>query len=322
MINVDKIFDEYTKGAYEGVLYGDIKDEKFNIQYGIDLDKKIAIGGVTKLFTVSCILRLIENKKLIFDSKLPTFLSSDECKGLCNYKGTDYSESITLRDLLFQTSGLPDYYNFAVKPQIARGDVKYTFDDKLEWTKELNGVSKPGKNSYYSNMNADLLARIVEKVTGKNIIDVYKDYIFTPLNLKNTYIPENDKVYIPTIMHEGKIIKRVSLLNSSMGSGGIISTSRELMKFIKAFFNGWLFDEGLLRKLMDYSSIENGIPNTLYGGGLMKIKSKRNIIGHMGYTGAFAFADPDKKAFFVGYLAVDGVQQVLPKMLQEIFEKV
>ena len=73
---------------------------------------------------------------------------------------------------------------------------------------------------------------------------------------------------------------------------------------------------------MDFSSIENGIPNTLYGGGLMKIKSKRNIIGHMGYTGAFAFADPDKKAFFVGYLAVDGVQQVLPKMLQEIFEKV
>ena len=319
--NFEKIFNEAAKNAYEGVLYGEINNERFNCQYGIDLDKKIALGGVTKLFTIACVLRLIENKKLILDSKIPIYLDEEQCKNLCNLKGTDHSKVISVRDLIYQTSGINDYFNEFVRPQISRGDVKYTFEDKLEWTKQLSGINRPGKVAYYSNLNFDLLTFIVEKITGKKIDEVYKEYIFGPLNLKSTFLPKEDSKVIPALFFDGKPLKRNSLLISSYGSGGLISTPRELMKFIKAFFNGWLFDENLISKLTEFNPMENGLPNVLYGGGLMKIKSKKLILGQLGYTGAFAFADPENKVYFVGYLSQDGCQPILAKMIQEIFEK-
>ncbi len=321
MEKFEKIFREYTKNAYEGVVFRNVKGEKDDAQYGIDLDKKFPIGGVTKLFTIACALKLIENKKLILDSKLAIYLTDEESKNLCTYKGEDYTKEITIRDLIYQTSGLPDYFTNMVRQQIPSGDVKYTFNDKLEWTRELKAIDKPGKSVYYSSLNADLLVYVIEKNTGKKIMDVYKEFIFTPLNLRNTYIPENDNVLIPPVYFGDRPLKRNSLIISSYGSGGLISTTRELMKFIVALFEGKIFDVSLMQKITKFNSMINGLDNVLYGGGLMKIKSKKNILGQTGYTGAFAFADPDNKVYYVGYLSQPDAQPQLIKMVEELFEK-
>ena len=321
MEKFEKIFREYTKNAYEGVIFQNIKGVKNDAQYGIDLDKKFPIGGVTKLFTIACALKLIENKRLILDSKLSIYLTEEESKNLCTYKGEDYTKEITIRDLIFQTSGLPDYFTNMVKQQIPSGDVKYTFQDKLEWTRELKGIDKPGKSVYYSSLNADLLVYVIEKNTGKKIMDVYREFILTPLNLRNTYIPTNESVLIPPVYFGDRPLKRNSLIISSYGSGGLISTTRELMKFITALFEGKLFDVSLIQKISRFSSMSNGLDNVLYGGGLMKIKSKKNILGQTGYTGAFAFAEPDEKKYYVGYLSQPDCQPQLVKMAQDLFEK-
>ena len=76
MEKFEKIFRSYCPTAYEGVVlfkkFGAVGDA----QFGIDLDKKFPVGGITKLFTIACVLKLIENKKLIIDSKIPIYLSS------------------------------------------------------------------------------------------------------------------------------------------------------------------------------------------------------------------------------------------------------
>lgn len=322
MESYEKIFKEYSKNAYEGVIYIKKDNESYNAQYGIDLDKKIACGGVTKLFTIACILKLIENKKIVLDSKITNYFSEHEISNLCTVKGTDYSKEITVRDLLYQTSGIPDYFDVHVKNFIGKSDISYSFFDKLEWTKGLNGINKPGKQAYYSNLNIDLLAFILEKIYDKDLRTIFKEQIFNPLGLKSTYIPFSDKNYIPALFLDGKAQKRPNLIMSSFGSGGLVSTPRELMKFIQAFFNGWLFEKSLLSKLMVFGSMENGYGNILYGGGLMKLKCKKEIIGQFGYTGAFVFANPEKNIYCSGYLSQDGIQQVLPKMITEIFEKI
>lgn len=322
MENYEKIFKEYCKNAYEGVLYIKKNGEGFNAQYGIDLDKKFVCGGVTKLFTIACILRLIENKKLILDSKITNYLAPEQVKDLCNIKGLDHSKVISIKDLLYQTSGIADYFDNYVKPVINKSDISYSFDDKINWTKQLSGVAKPGKSAYYSNLNIDLLARILEVVTGKKLMEVYNEYIIYPLNLKATYIPENEEVYIPAMFLDGKPQKRPNLIMSSYGSGGLISTARELMKFTIAFFDGRLFDKSLIEKLKDFGSMENGYGNILYGGGLMKLKNKNLILGQFGYTGAYVFANPEKRIYCTGYLSQEGSQQSLPKMVIELFEKI
>lgn len=324
MENYEKIFKEYCKNAYEGVVYFKKGEVGYNAQYGIDLDKKIACSGVTKLFTVACILRLIENKKLILDSKITNYLSEEQIKGLCVIKGTDYSNTITIRDLLYQTSGFNDYFEARVKNAILKSDMGYTFDDKLIWTKSLSGIAKPGKTSYYANLNIDLLAYILEKVTNKKLIEIYKEYIIGPLALKSTYLieSENTKAYIPALYLDGKAQKRPYLLMSSYGSGGLISTPRDLMKFIRGFFSGWIFEEELIDKLKGFGQIENGYGNILYGGGLMKLKSKRTILGQIGYSGAFVFADPENKIYCSGYISQASDKQLLPKMIAEMFDKI
>jgi CubicO group peptidase (beta-lactamase class C family) len=321
MEKFEKIFNEYAKTAYEGVVYGMKDGEKFNAQYGNDLDKKFPIGGVTKLFTITCVLKLIENKKLILDTKLPVYLSEEECKNLCVLKGLDHSKVITIRDLIYQTSGLSDYFNEFVKPHISKSDMKYTFSDKINWTKKLGGMDKPAKQAYYSNLNTDLLTYIIEKSTGKTIMEVYKENIFEPLGLKNTYIPMNDSDYVPALFFDGKPLKRPNLLRSCYGSGGLISTARELMKFLVAFFSGKLFNISLFEKIMNFIPMANGLDSASYGGGLMRIKSKKVIIGQLGYTGAFAFADPNAKVYYVGYLSQVDCQQINAKMIVELFEK-
>ena len=317
-----EVFNEYCKTAYEGVLYRIKFGQKEDAQYGNDLDKKFPIGGVTKLFTIACVLKLIENKKLILDTKLPVYLSEEECKGLCVVKGVDYSTSITIKDLLYQTSGLTDYFTELVKPNIARGDDSYTFEDKLNWTKLKNGIDKPGsKVAYYSNLNADLLTYIVEKSTGKKIMDVYKEFIFDPLELKNTYIPMDEKCYMPALFFDGRPMKRPGLLRSSYGSGGLISTAKDLLRFIVGFFNGVIFNKSLIDKLTNFISMSNGLDGVSYGGGLMRIKSKKTILGQLGYTGAFAFADIYNKVYYVGYLSQNDCEPINVKMLAELFEK-
>ena len=83
-----------------------------------------------------------------------------------------------------------------------------------------------------------------------------------------------------------------------------------------------LFEKALIDKLMNFNSMENGYGNILYGGGLMKLKSKKLILGQFGYSGAFVFADPERRYYLTGYLSQDGGQQILPKMVTEIFEKI
>lgn len=321
MEKFEKIFREYCKNAYEGVIYGKKDGVTFDAQYGIDLDKKFVVGGVTKLFTIACVLKLIENKRLILDTKLPVYLSEEQCKNLCNIKGLDHSKVISVKDLIYQTSGLADYFNEFVRPNIAKADMKYSFDDKINWTKKLNGIDRPTKNAYYSNLNTDLLAYIIEKSTGKKLMDVYKEFIIDPLGLKATYIPQSEEELIPPLFFDGRPLKRPYVIMSSYGSGGLISTTRELMKFITAFFDGELFNISLFEKIMNFIPMSNGLDNISYGGGLMRIKSKKVIIGQMGYTGAFVFADPNAKIYYAGYLSQVDAQQNITKMLVELFEK-
>ena len=79
MEKFEKIFRNYCTNAYEGIVYFKKFGGIYDAQYGIDLDKKFPVGGITKLFTIACVLKLIENKKLILDSKLPIYLSEEQC---------------------------------------------------------------------------------------------------------------------------------------------------------------------------------------------------------------------------------------------------
>ena len=106
-----------------------------------------------------------------------------------------------------------------------------------------------GKRAHYANINFDILGKIIEIVTDSTLEDVYKQFIFDPLGLKNTYLPIDEDDFIPNVYYKDTAFYLPKIIRSIRASGGCISTARELMIFIKAFFEGKLFNKTVFHEL-------------------------------------------------------------------------
>lgn len=84
--------------------------------------------------------------------------------------------------------------------------------------------------------------------------------------------------------------------------GGIVSTAGDLMTFLRAFFEGGLFDRSLIEQLADYRRIFFPLQ---YGVGFARFSLPRllggeTMLGHSGLSGAFAFHAPGPGVFVTG----------------------
>ncbi|MDQ0230146.1 CubicO group peptidase (beta-lactamase class C family) [Metabacillus malikii] len=138
---------------------------------------------------------------------------------------------------------------------------------------------------------------------------VYKQLIFDPLELKHTYLPCHEDEYIPNMYMNEITISRPNFIRGCRASGGIISTTRELMTFMKAFFGGELFNKTVFQHLNKYNKLQLTMFPIQYGGGYMRIPlngfptlfmGDGDLLGHSGTTGSFAFYYPIKDIYFVG----------------------
>lgn len=316
-----KIFDKTTSSdlIHEGVLLIENIEGDFSYSHeygGKNIDSSMVMASITKLFTTTCILTLLEQGKLSLNDKISKYLDGDILSGLHIFNGKEYSFDLIVSDLLFQTSGLPDAYEEgkdSLKNKLINSDHFLSFNEMIALNKKLKPHFAPrtGNKAYYSDMNFDLLGKIIEKAASLPLVEAFRTYIFEPIKLVNTYFPENDTYFIPGVYNKDTILYRPQFLRSSLASGGCITTAVELMKFIKAFFEGTLFDKIIFEELSNYNKLQSSMGPIYYGGGYMQIPlnglytmfmGKGELIGHSGSTGSFAFYYPDKGLYFVGDL--------------------
>jgi CubicO group peptidase (beta-lactamase class C family) len=139
-------------------------------------ETRFRLGSITKQFTATLILQLVEQGKLKLDGKLSDYLP--------DYR-KDVGEKVTLHQLLNHTSGipsytsLPGYFNDVSRNPYSVGEfVKKHASNNLEF--------EPGSKYSYNNSGYFLLGAIIEKVTGQPYERVLKEKIFDPLGMKNT----------------------------------------------------------------------------------------------------------------------------------------
>ena len=139
-------------------------------------DTKFRLGSITKQFTATLILKLIEQGKLKLDGKVSDYLPE--------YSKANGSR-ITIHQLLTHSSGIPNYTDFpnffrerARNPVAADEFVKTFADSTLRF--------EPGTKFSYSNSGYFVLGAIIEKVTGKPYEQVLRENIFDPLWMKNS----------------------------------------------------------------------------------------------------------------------------------------
>jgi CubicO group peptidase (beta-lactamase class C family) len=134
-------------------------------------------GAVAFSYIATLLLQLVDEKRIGLDDKLSSFLPD-----------LPHADRITLRMLANMTSGYADYV-------LDEEMIKENYADPFRiWTAQeliTFGVFKPllfepGTNWAYSHTGYVILAQVLEKVTGKTLVELMDEKIFAPLGLKNT----------------------------------------------------------------------------------------------------------------------------------------
>jgi CubicO group peptidase (beta-lactamase class C family) len=217
------------------------------ILHPIDAKTNFRLASFTKQFTAASIMLLVRDGKLHYDDHLTDIFPEFPA----------YGKSITVRNLLNHTSGLPDYEDILMKqypdtpeekiPQILDAGVLKLLEQ------QTSGKFAPGSKWEYSNSGYALLAMIVEKVSGKSFGQFLQERIFTPLKMNNTLAFEKGKNEVPHRAYGHSKIDGVwhetdqSSTSAVLGDGGIYSSLDDLAKWDRALRDHTLLSEAEMR---------------------------------------------------------------------------
>jgi D-alanyl-D-alanine carboxypeptidase len=310
------------KNVFSAVLRVESGDNSFTWTGAVgemQKDSQYFIASVTKLYITAIVMHLIEEGKLNLDDKIANYLPSSYIQGLHVLKGVDYSNAITIKHLISNTSGLPDYFfhkqangKTAASSLLEGNDQSWDLDTTIQTVKELTPNFVPGKKgkAAYSDTNYQLLGRIIEIITGKGIDEVFQEFLFDPLSLRNTYVfrDTSDNGPVP-FYYKSKKLWLPNYMVSVPAEGGIVSSAEESMVFLKEFFKGRFFPKENIEKLKKWNLILPPPSLFYYGIGLEKLftpriispfKPIKEIVGFWGQTGSFAWYHPDTELYFCG----------------------
>jgi CubicO group peptidase (beta-lactamase class C family) len=258
-----------------------------NLDTGVEatVDSLFQIGSITKVWTTTVIMQLVDEGLVELDAPLrtyiPDFRVADEA----------VSEAVTIRHLLTHSSGI-DGDNFT---DTGRGD------DALERyvasCATLRQVHPLGATMSYCNTGFTLLGRVIEVVTGEVWDAAIRARLFEPLELTHTAtLPEDVLRFRAAIGHidptgEKQVVAPMWGLPRTAGPpGGICSTAAEVIRFAQLH----LADDSLRvmqEKQVVVPSGGDGISSRYWGLGWSIFEwDGHTVIGHDGGTiGQMAF---------------------------------
>ena len=241
------------------------------------------LASVTKQFTAMAIMMLKERGKLSYDDSITKFFP--------DYP--DIGKQITVRHLLWHTSGLVDYEDIIPKDQTAQLKDR----DVLELVKRQHGTYfTPGTQYRYSNGGYALLALIVEKVSGTDFATFLKKNIFEPLGMRDTVAYEKGVSTVPRRAYgyketdQGFVDSDQSLTSAVLGDGGVYSSITDYYKWDQALYSDKLVSRKTLEEAFTPGRLADGTP-TIYGfGWRIEKKASVRVIHHNGSTCGFSTA--------------------------------
>jgi CubicO group peptidase (beta-lactamase class C family) len=187
------------------------------------------IASLSKSFTAASVLQLVESGRVDLDAPvqtyLPTFATADP----------DASRRITVRHLLNQTSGMAD----EGYPGITR-DQPANLHDRLVGLHDARPVSAPGTEFHYFDPNYQVLAALVEAVTGRPFGEHLRRRLFDPLEMTGTAAAPTARAGVDAVpalapghvLVFGKPVARPELDGLLAGSGGVISTAADMARWL------------------------------------------------------------------------------------------
>lgn len=247
----------------------------------IKTDMHTRIGSVTKTFTVTGVLQLVDDGKVRLDAPISTYLN-----------GVPGGDRITVRQLGEMRSGLYDY----------TGDPRwlaaFKADPHRAWTpQQLLDIAfrhpanfTPGARWEYSNTNTVLLGLLVEKISGQPLHTYLQQHVFARVGMDATSLPTGAEITSPyvhgyTNFTPGGATVDAAGWNPSWGwaAGATISTIDDLHTWVPTLVGGQLPDGDRLlapaTQAQRLRMLPTGHPGLGYGLGIADFNG---WIGHNG----------------------------------------
>lgn len=238
---------------------------------------RFRIGSVTKTFITTILLQLVDEKKLSLDDLVSKYLP-DFPNG----------QRITLRQLANMTSGVPSYTDDEKWINKWGTNTHYCWpaDELLGFIKNKPLLFDPGTSYKYSNSNAILLGKIIEKVTNYPLEFLLQDRIITRLKLSNTSYPDGSNFTNGVEYAHGYFFDAAEGFTDVTeeidpswcgAAGAMISNLFDLRVFVESVVRGGLVSEKMQAERFRFIPMEG--TEAEYGLGVFR------IMGYVGHNG-------------------------------------
>lgn len=234
------------------------------------------IGSNTKQMTAAVLLQLEAKGLLDIDQTVGDWLPQYPAWG-----------KVSIRRLLNMTSGIPTYTEAPefMDIQASRPNQHFTPEQLIAYAYPTpTNQLPPSTGWFYSNTNYILAGLIAEKASGKSLKQLYQTGIFDPLYMKDSFyepraLPESvlarmssgyfnnptcgeyepDCKVAPLAPLVGKDMRRADITWAG-AAGGIVSTPRDLQRWVRGLFGGRVLPPKQLEEMTELVSSDTGNP--------------------------------------------------------------
>ncbi|GEC04315.1 beta-lactamase [Streptomyces spinoverrucosus] len=244
-------------------------------------DLYMRIGSETKTFTVTALLKLVDEGRIGLDDTIGQYVDD-----------VPNGDRITLRQLAGMRSGL---FNYSADPDFFKAltsdpERSFTPRELLDYAFSHPVLFQPGEKFFYSNTNLILLGLVVEQVGGRPLQDYIRENILEPAGMHRTIFPTDAAFPRPHAQGytdqtaDGKVANSTDW-NPSWGwaAGAMISTLEDLRIWAPTVATGVLPDGDTLISPATQKQRLDTPPTTIPGAGYgLGIFDVQGWIGHNG----------------------------------------
>jgi CubicO group peptidase (beta-lactamase class C family) len=259
---VDSIFAAWSVAGAPGCAVGVAQNGRPVLRraYGLaDLEHEVPntpetvfeAGSVSKQFTAAAVVLLARQGRLSLDDDVRRYIP----------EVPDYGRTITIRHLLNHTSGLRDWGTVQEIAGWPRGTRIHTHAHVLDIVSRQRALNfNPGAEYLYSNTGYNLLAILVDRVSGIPFAEFSRREIFEPLGMAHTQWRDDFSRVVrgraQAYDHRDGAYHLEMPFENVHGNGGLLTTVDDLLRWNQALTSGAL--AGISSELQTQGRLTSG----------------------------------------------------------------
>ena len=293
-VRVNQLFQHYHNDTTPGVAVlvqhkGEILYLRCfgsaNLEHNIPITPQTSfdLASVSKHITAFAILMLERQGKLDINENIRSYLN----------ELPQFADSIRIKDLIYQSSGLWEFWTILNKYSGFRNRDYFNMNDVLtliQYQEEL--LFPPGTRYAYTNTNYSLLAEIVKRITGQSFEKWTRENIFNPLGMFETFFQENCSLPISQKAsayrkRNGKIVLARPANVEIPGSAHAFTTLNDMAVWLNNFRTKKVGGPEIFQKMITKGRLRNGEEIDYGAGCIVSEFMGDTIIQHSGQSGGY-----------------------------------